>query len=398
MQVKIHARAIISVPIADLKPYERNARKHPPEQIATLAAVIKDSGFTTPVLIDGKNLIIAGHGRLLAAQKLGMAAVPCVRVEGLSPTQILALRLSDNAIGLRSTWDEDMLRLELADLTALGADLDLTGFNTTELADLMGGGGGLTDPDEVPETPKDPVVKAGDFWHLGPHRLLVGDSTDQAAVGKLLAGAAPLLMVTDPPYGIGYEYRTHDDKDAAANAQLVADVFAYAPKGKVWTPGLMNLRRDFDRFGEAKQVFWHKGFAAAGNGLGGASTIEPVLVVTPPVKKLPDDYLHFPTDRSKVGGVDLRKLHSCPKPVALFAHLVRAFSARSHAIYEPFAGSGTTLIACEMEKRVCYGMEIDPAYGQVIIERWEAFTGKKALLDGKLPISAILRTRNRKAK
>ncbi len=230
---------------------------------------------------------------------------------------------------------------------------------------------GLTDPDAVPEPPAKPITKPGDLWTLGDHRLLCGDATKAEDVRRVTRQEKTTL-VSDPPYGIGYEYISHDDADNEANLALVQAAWALAPDGRVWTCGLNNLARDLAWNPKAKILSWHKGFAAAGNGLGGASTWEPILAVNVKGGSLPNNHLSFSTDR--IAG--LLSHHSCPKPVALWEHLVRHLARGD--IYDPFLGSGTTMIACERLGRRCRALEIEPKYCDVIVKRWEAFTGQKA--------------------
>ena len=188
-------------------------------------------------------------------------------------------------------------------------------------------------------------------------------------------------VISDPPYGIGYEYADHDDKDNDKNAELVKVAFMHGPQFKIWTPGLPNLARDIERFGRAKIAVWFKKFAVAGNGVGGASVWEPILIVgKPPAARLSTDVIECMTDRVEIEGKSLREMHSCPKPVKLYATLIEAFTNAGHAIYEPFCGSGTTLIAAEQLGRKCYGMEISPAYCDVVVKRWENLTSRKAEL------------------
>ena len=367
--------------VAELVPYARNSRTHSEVQVAQIAASIRKFGFTNPVLIDGEGGIIAGHGRVLAAQSLGLEAVPVLVLDHLTDAQRRAYVIADNKLALNAGWDEDALRAEVAALGEMDFDLDLIGFGADELAEIMNPPTrSEADPDETPEPPAAPATQLGDVWILGGHRIICGDSTDAETITRLLAGKKADLCLTDPPYGIGFGYGKHDDSDNDANAQLVAKVFALAPPGKVWTPGGMNLGRDINRFGKARVLIWHKGFAAAGNGLGGASTIEPVLVIEPPRRKLPNDYLDFKTDREQLGGKSLVEYHPCPKPVALFTHLAEAFCPEKGSIYEPFSGSGTTLIASEMTGRTCFACELDPAYVDVAVRRWQDFTGETATL------------------
>lgn len=370
--------------IERLIPYARNARTHSPEQIAQLSASIKEWGWTTPILCDTEGGIIAGHGRVLAARKLGIDSVPVLIADGWSDTQKRAYILADNKLALNAGWDEELVGLELKELQDLGSDLSLIGFSDDELAELMDDKSvseGLTDEDAIPEVPIDPITTLGDVWILGNHRLMCGDSTDIDSIDMLFDGQKADMIFTDPPYGIGYEYDEHKDDDNESNAQLVWDVFALHDCGKVWTPGLMNLARDIDRFGKTKVAVWHKKFAMAGNGIGGASTWEPILIINPQKRGLNNDVIVIKTDKEFVDGVNLRELHSCPKPVGLYEDLINSLSESKSNIFEPFCGSGTTLIASEKTRRNCFGMEMSPKYCDVIIKRWEEFTGKKATLE-----------------
>jgi hypothetical protein len=206
MDGKARNLAVEYRPIGSLIPYAKNARTHSDEHVAQIAASIREFGWTNPVLVDGDNGIIAGHGRVLAARKLGMTTVPVIELAGLSEAEKRAYVIADNKIALNAGWDKEMLSVELADLDALGFDLSLTGFGGDELAGLLNfGNRGLTDPDEVPEVPDEPVTRMGDLWVLGRHRLLCGDSTESGDVANVLAGVKPHLMVTDPPYGVSYD-------------------------------------------------------------------------------------------------------------------------------------------------------------------------------------------------
>lgn len=369
----------------DLIPYARNTRTHSDQQIRQIRASMDQFGFTNPILLreDGKR-IGAGHGRQLAALlDPPLAKVPTLIVYGLSDAEWRALIIADNKLALNAGWDSELLGLELAELNAGGFDIALIGFDEHELADLTVTHcpDGNTDPDAIPETPKHPVSALGDLWILGDHRLLCGDSTTIEA--KDAAGAMDCAAtVSDPPYGIGYEYAEHDDSDNGENAQLVADAFSPGPEAIIWTPGLNNLGRDLGRFGKTKVLVWSKRFAAAGSGLGGASTWEPVLVAgTPPARKLKNDVIEVMTDREQLNGESLRKFHSCPKPVGLYQQLLEGLTIKGQMIFEPFSGSGTTIMACERSGRRCRAIEISPAYVDVAIQRWMAFTGKPAVLE-----------------
>lgn len=367
--------------VADLIPYAANSRTHSDAQVAQIAASIKEFGWTNPILVAGDDTIIAGHGRLMAARKLALVEVPVIVLDHLSKSQQRALVIADNQLALNAGWNMDMLKAEIEDLQLDDFDLNILGFDDKFLDGLLEpeSMAGLTDEDAVPEVPETPKTVLGDVWVLGNHRLMCGDSTSIDAFDKLTNKSKPVLMLTDPPYGIGYEYVGHDDSSSEGNDKLCSDVFALGPDAKVYTPGLMNLRRELNRFPKAKVAVWHKKFAAAGNGLGGASTWEPVIIESPMAASLKNDVLQIMTERHFVEGKSLRELHSCPKPVALYRELLQSFSRSGDGVYEPFCGSGTTLIACEAENRICFGMEITPAYCDVIVKRWQEFTGKEAV-------------------
>src|SRR5688500_11938461 len=193
-------------PVGALIPYARNARTHSDAQVAQIAASIREFGFTNPILVDGEDGIIAGHGRLMAARKLGMTDVPVIELAGMSEAQKRAYVIADNRLALNAGWDTELLALEFSDLGSLGFDLSLTGFGEEEIAGLLASGNpGLTDPDDIPDLPEEPVSRPGDLWLLGRHRLLCGDSTGPEDVERLLGGVKPHLMVTDPPYGVSYD-------------------------------------------------------------------------------------------------------------------------------------------------------------------------------------------------
>ena len=362
--------------------YPRNSRLHTTEQIAAVRRSIDEFGFVNPIALkDDETTIGAGHARQLAALlDPPLATVPTITLNGLTEAQWRAYVIADNRLAESgASWDFDILKTELGDLQFAGFDLTLTGFTMAEvLAQCRGAS--TQDPEATPDLPVHPVSRPGDLWRLGDHRIICGSSTDPETVGAMLKERRGAVCVSDPPYGIGLDYGGGDDS-ASHNTTLVEAVFSLAPRSKVWTPGLMNLARDILRFGDAKVLVWHKGFAAAGNGLGGASTWEPVLVIAPPRKKLADDHLSFKTDRERFESGMLRDRHPCPKPVALFVHLIEAFVPARGDVYEPFSGSGTTIIAAQMTGRICHAIELHPPYVDVAVLRWQAFAGAEATLD-----------------
>jgi len=322
--------------------------------------------------------VVGGHQRLKVYKAMGKTEVDVWAVD-LDEQKEKAANIALNK--LSGEFDMPMLKDILEEIDTGDLDMEITGFGMDEIALMMEDAHPEVTEDEVPEVPVDAITKPGDLWLLGEHRVLCGDSTDSKDVKMLMDGSKADCLISDPPYGIGYEYKNHDDSDNKTNSILVEKVFSFAPEFKVWTPGLPNLGRDIARFGKTKVLVWFKKFAAAGNGLGGASVWEPILVTGKPlVSLLKTDVIECMTDRIEVDGKSLRELHSCPKPVALYAKLIESFTERNQSIYEPFCGSGTTLIAAEQLGRKCYGMEISPNYCDVIVKRWENLTGKKATL------------------
>lgn len=366
------------VPIDSLVFDPANVRKHGEKNLATIKASLSRFGQQKPIVVDANGVVRAGNGTLAAAKALGWKEIAVVR-STLSGSEATAYAIADNRTAELAEWDEDALAQTLAALQIESDELaTATGFDLKDIE-------ALTAPDEVtedevPEPPAEPITKTGDLWILGDHRLLCGDSTKAEDVARLMNGKKADVLVSDPPYGIGYEYTDHDDSDNATNANLVAQAFKHGPQFKIWTPGLPNIARDIARFGKARVAVWFKKFAVAGNGVGGASVWEPILIVGKPlIARLSTDVIECMTDRVEIDGKSLREMHSCPKPVKLYATLIEAFTDAEHAIHEPFCGSGTTLIAAEQLGRKCYGMEISPAYCDVIVKRWENLTGKKAV-------------------
>jgi DNA modification methylase len=312
-----------------------------------------------PIVVDGNMVVLGGNMRLKACIAAGLKEVPIIVADQLTDAQKAEFIIKDN-VGF-GEWDWDLLanQWDVEALEDWGLELP---FDNTPVLEAE------EDDYEAPSEIKTDVV-LGDLIEIGNHRLLCGDSTDSDAVARLMDGRKVDLILTDPPYGIGYEYDKHKDDSSELNAQLVWDVFALHDCGKVWTSGLMNLSRDIERFGKTKVAVWYKKFAAAGNGVGGASTWEPILILNPPAKNLKNDVIELMVEKEEVNGVSLRELHSCPKPVKLYGILVESFTEQKHLIFEPFGGSGTTMIAAHQLKRTCYSIEMSPNYCQVIIDR-----------------------------
>ena len=360
------------VPVSSLKLDPQNARKHGDKNLGAIGESLRAFGQVEPLVVQkGTGKVIGGNGRLEVMRAAGETECDIVEVD-VSDDRATALGIALNRTGELATWDDGTLARLLQELPA---DLQaIAGFDEDDLSELITRLTPKTvDEDEVPEPLPEPVSRRGDVWVLGGHRLMCGDSTDGGEVALCVQGDAA-DTVTDPPYGIGYEYASHDD-DKNENPKLWDKVRVHAPGACIWTPGLMNLARELIKNPTAKVLVWHKGFAQAGNGLGGASTWEPVLCVGVTSGRLPNDYLHFGTDREE----GLRDKHPCPKPVKLYAHLIEYLTGRG--VYEPFSGSGTTIIACEQLGRRCFAIEIEPRYVDVAVRRWQKLTGKSATLE-----------------
>jgi DNA modification methylase len=383
---------IEQVSVSTLIPYARNSRTHSDEQVSQIAGSIREFGFTNPVLIDADGTIIAGHGRVMAAKKLGLETVPCIRLGHLTPSQVRAYVIADNKLALNAGWDDQMLRSELESLQDDGFNMDLTGFSDEELAELLEPEvvEGETDPDQTPEVPVEPITKLGDVWILGNHRLMCGDSTSIDAVQKMMAGSKADMVFTDPPYGVEYQSnkRTKSDKfsvlknddkflDISPIIHAFSDGWVF-----VWTSWRVITKwiEMFDGFGYPTNiVVWHK----PGGGIGDLS------------KTFSSDYevalvWHRGADLcgKRVGSVwTIYKdsassyVHPTQKPVALAVEAIDKTTLFGNTVLDLFGGSGSTLIACEKTGRKARLMELEPKYCDVIVKRWEDFTGKKAVLD-----------------
>lgn len=389
---------IVYRPVGELVPYARNARTHSDEQVDQLAASIAEFGFTNPILLAPDGTIIAGHGRLAAARKRGLAEVPTITLADLTEAQRKALVIADNQLALNAGWDLDTLKLELGDLDAEGFDLGLLGFDDGFLDGLLAQDvAGRTDPDAAPELPARPVSRLGDLWILGPHRLLCGDCTDPGAVVGVLDGVAPNLMVTDPPYGVSYEPGLRDRADRALGAKTTSrratgqvrhddradwsEAWGLFPGqiAYVWhgmkAAGTVFRSLEESGFEVRAEVVWTKSRPAIGWGRYSAQHESCFYAVRGRLPKFKG------ASESTVWEVDHLKNdtgHGTQKPVELMKRAIEHSSSPGQAVYEPFSGSGTTIMACEVSGRLCHALEIEPAYVDVAVERWEAFTGRQA--------------------
>lgn len=397
--------AVSSRRVDELIPYVSNSRTHSDEQIAQIAASIKEFGWTNPILVDAENGVIAGHGRLLAARKLGHLEVPVIVLEGLTDAQKRAYVIADNKLALNAGWDIATLSNELKSLDA-EIDLSLIGFSASELKNLLdyiAPNEGLTDENSVPEVPADPVTVLGDLWVLGKHRLICGDSTVSTVVDELLAGVKPHLMVTDPPYGVEYnaDWRNKALRadGSAANGRAVGKVsnddradwreawalftgeVAYVWHAGVFSPVVAESLAACD-FQLRALIVWAKQQMVIGRGHY-HHMHEPCWYA---VKKSGTG--HWAGDRKQTTLWQIDKPrksetgHSTQKPVECMRRPIENNSSPGQAVYEPFSGSGTTIIAAEQTGRCCYAIELSPAYVDVAVKRWQDFTGQEAVNQG----------------
>jgi 16S rRNA G966 N2-methylase RsmD len=374
-------------PVAGLIPYVNNSRKHSDEQVAQIAASIKEFGWTNPILVDGANGIIAGHGRLMAARKLGMEAVPVIELAHLSEPQRKALIIADNKLAMNAEWDNDLLMLELGELLEGGFDLDLLGFGKDELDALLSpteATEGLTDEDAVPEPPAVPVTVLGDVWVLGRHRVMCGDSTSIDAVDVLVDGQPPAMVFTDPPYGIA-----HSGKGITANG-VEGNDFGEIMGDKDVSVAIDAYHLCAGQWPDARLIFWGANYypGALPDGHGwivwdkqreGDTFSGAELAFTNGGVRV-DVFRHMWHGMVKASEHGQKRVHPTQKPIALAEWCFSRYGDPA-LVLDLFGGSGSTLIACEKTNRQARLMELDPKYVDVIIKRWQDFTGKTATLE-----------------
>ncbi len=398
------AQAITMRPLEALIPYAKIARTHSEAQVALIAGSIREFGFNNPVLVDGANGIIAGHGRVLAARRLGLEAVPVIELAHLTEAQKKAYILADNRLAEQAGWDRDLLSLELADLGDLGVDLGDLGFEGAELDALLNRGSADPREEETPPVPAVPVSRPGDLWVLGSHRLICGSATDPDTVARLLDGVCPHLMVTDPPYGVDYDpawrnaagasrtkrtgrVRNDDRADWREAWALFPGEVAYVWHGALHAATVAESLAS-QGFGIRSQIIWAKErlvlsrghyhwqhepcwYAVRGTGHWSGDRTQSTLWTIP--------------NRDQ----DAATVHGTQKPVECMRRPMLNNASAGQAIYEPFSGSGTSIIAAETCGRQCHAIELDPAYVDVAVKRWEAFTGTHAVSDRGTPFAQV---------
>lgn len=423
-----------------LVPYARNARTHPDWQIAQIAASIAEFGFCNPILVGGDGVIIAGHGRLLAAQQLGLAEVPVIVLGHLSEVQRRALVIADNKIAENAGWDEELLRSELAALQVDGFDLDVVGFSEAELDELLAGAdvdvalpAALGDPDHVPETPREPVSRMGDLWILGEHRVLCGDATSAADAERVCGGSVDACW-TDPPYNVDYEgsagkiandnmgatefrrfllsaftsvvkvlraggpiYVAHADTEGRAFRGAFNDAGFKLSGCLVWVkPSLVLGRSDYQWRHEPILYGWKPG--ATHKWFGGRAQTTVFEVEGSPVRAMPDGTVQVDVGDQTIvirgEGLSMEALegsvlrfakparnaeHPTMKPVELIGRMLENSTRPGAVVFDPFGGSGSTLIACQQLRRKARLLELDPRFVDVIVARWQQFTSMQAV-------------------
>lgn len=361
--------------VETLIPYAKNARTHSDDQIAQIAGSIKEFGFNNPVLVDKDNSIIAGHGRLMAARKLGMDKVPVVQLDHMTEAQRKAYVLADNRIALNSGWDTNMLSLELQELKD-DIDLSLLGFDADELDALLNPieeTEGLTNEDAVPDVPDDPKTKLGDIYILGNHRLMCGDSTNLEHINKLMIGVYPDLIHTDPPYGMNAV-----SKSSVLKANYGTDILG--DDNPDVAKDAFNLI--YGLYPNAKQIWWGANYYCS---ILPDSECWLVWDKNNGMSDQTDCELAWANFRSVVrqftqSSEKKNRVHPTQKPVSLMEWIIKRFNVSAKTIADYFGGSGSTLIAAEKHGLQAFIMEFDPKFCDVIVQRWEDFTGKKAVL------------------
>jgi DNA modification methylase len=405
-----------------LVPFDRNPRTHSASQVAQIAASIQEFGFNNPILVDTKAGIIAGHGRLLAAQKLGLKDVPVIILDHLTESQKRAYIIADNQLAMQAGWDDALLAEQLAALQGEDFNLDLLGFDDDELDRLLRNEP-VPDEDAVPEPPDTPVTRLGDVWLLGAsprqHRVLCGDATNAVDVAKLLGERKPRLLCTDPPYGIQLDSEWRDRAGLNGHGPAEPSYMKKRTKGHTQTSISSDTRADWSAAFELVPSLevayvWHASVFTREvlDGLMRIGFLYPQQIIWDKgrtvltrthywyrhepcwyVRKKNAPWFGKPGENATIWFAESPKFimgsgeeekfdHPTQKPVELMRKPILNHSKRGELVYEPFLGSGTTLAAAELTERVCYGIELDPKFVDVVVQRWQSLTGKQAVLEG----------------
>ena len=401
----------MKIEIADInsiKPYENNPKKLSEKAIEKVAMSLKEYGFRQPIVVDKDRIIVAGHTRFRASKKLGLKQVPVSIIDNLTPEQINAYRIADNRTAEESEWDNELLKMEIKELDDKDFKLDLLGFNEDQLNDLLfEEKQGLTDEDEVPETPEEPITKLGDIWKLGKHKLICGDATNKDTVKLLMEDNKADLLFTDPPYNVNYSARTgirsgkirdnmahikNDNLDDDQFNQLlensIKNMFDYMDSkasyyicnnwhcSDVFKKVLFKLNINVKAW-----IVWNKDWMSVGHSEYRSNHEFIFFGTLDPKNRI----FHNKGKENDVWTLrklsPTNKIHTTEKPVGLVERAIKNSSNNNQIVIDFFSGSGSTLIACEKNNRIFKGLELDPKYCDVIVKRWEQFTGKKAELE-----------------
>jgi len=372
-------------PLDEFKPNPRNPNKHPDGQIQLLAKIIEAQGWRAPITVSRRSgFITRGHARLQAAKLAKFKTAPVDYQDYDSNESEIADMIADNRLAELADADMQEVKALIDELEKAGTDLDLTGYDDESIKALeflikedmpdMG------DVDhQIPETKKSSTTKIGDLFKLGNHFLLCGDATNADHYTALLKGVRPDIVFTDPPYGVGFEYNLYDDKKTKEQHKEFCDKWFSILRNQsdfiIITVGFGNEHIFYELEKSFHHLVWHKKFSISASPISFARVTEPIFVLgKPPIKRYDTDYFEIGTDREK----DLHEKHPCPKPVELMAKLIMPQTRQGGTVLDVFGGSGSTMIACEKIGRSCYTMEFDPCYVDIIIERWEKLSGKKA--------------------
>lgn len=409
--------AIEQIPIDELKAYEKHARSHPPSQITKIAASIKEFQFVVPCLIDKNNVIIAGHARVLAAKEAGLRIIPCIRADHLTDTQVKALRLHDNRVAQDANWLDDLLRDELAALKELDFDLALTGFDDRELIKLMADDADLARAEETPDVPENPASVTGDVWLAGPHRLLCGDNAEPHNWDKLMGADKARLVVTSPPYNqkLNTFKPSGMQKESPAFVKRMANSYADDLPEDKYREGQLErfaliatyMTEDASLFYNHKvryrdkqvihpyeivatfplnirqEIIWNRSSSITLNARMFVPCDERIYWMTKSETFVFNDHVDI-KKQSSVWTFAARNevAVSAAFPVELPKRCIEAASIKGDVVAEPYSGSGTTMMAAHIGGRVCRAMEINPAYCDVAVIRWQDYTGEQATLEG----------------
>tara|TARA_R110000824_G_scaffold23390_2_gene83990 strand:- start:227 stop:1465 length:1239 start_codon:yes stop_codon:yes gene_type:complete len=387
--------------INDLIEYDSNPREHTPEQVEQVANSIREFGWTMPILIDEANEIIAGHGRLMAGKQLGIKEVPCIIAKGWSDEQKKAYCIADNKLTENSTWSKDFLKLNLTNLYDNEFDLKLTGFSDDELSKLLPDFNideGLTDEDDVPTPPEEPITKLGDIWLCGQHRVMCGDSTSADDFAKLMNGKKADMVHTDPPYNVSIGTIKHSKfkmreikNDSMSGSEFMLFCEQWSENIKSYCDGIIYCwggqgkdgRIMFtvldNKFHNSTTIMWYKDVFTLGRGKY-QNQYEPCWF------GWNESGQSFSKERNlinvwKVNRPKKSELHPTMKPIELCDIPIKDSSKINDIILDVFLGSGSTLISCQKLQRICYGLELDPKYCDVIVKRWQNYTGLEATLE-----------------